>query len=185
MTPLARQLEAILFIEPKPLKLTRLEKFLQVKTTVLTKAISELQAHYAAANGGLQLVQDGGVLQLTTASSVSSTVQDFLDDQQTAELTRPSLETLTIIAYRGPVSKDEIELIRGINCSLILRNLLMRGLVDEVGQTETGSPLYRVTVDFLKHLGVSGAEQLPDFVELNTNVHLQALLENKSKDFFA
>ena len=84
------------------------------------------------------------------------------------------------------MSKYELELIRGVNCSLILRNLSMRGLVEQCGETETGSPLYQVTPDFLRSLGISQVSELPDFEQLNTNEHLQALLESStSQDWFA
>jgi len=67
---------------------------------------------------------------MTTAKESSEIVEKFLKEELTGEMTRPQLETLTIIAYRGPMTKMEIEQIRGVNCSLILRNLLMRGLVE-------------------------------------------------------
>ncbi|MBT7553409.1 SMC-Scp complex subunit ScpB, partial [bacterium] len=101
----------------------------------------------------------------------------------TGELSKPSLETLTIVAYRQPIAKEELEQIRGVNCSVILRNLLIRGLVEARESKGDLVPMYSVTIDFLRHLGIDSVEQLPDFAKLNSNENLQALIEGtKSED---
>ena len=92
------------------------------------------------------------------------------------ELTRPSIETLTIIAYRGPITKPEIEQIRGVNCSLILRNLLMRGLVEESESVERLQPVYAISADFLRHLGLHAISDLPDYATLHGDEKISQLL---------
>ena len=77
------------------------------------------------------------------------------------ELSRPSLEALTILAYRGPLTRPELEQIRGVHSSLILRNLLLRGLIEEKEDARLGQPLYSVTLDFLRHIGLASVEELP------------------------
>jgi segregation and condensation protein B len=94
----------------------------------------------------------------------------------TGELTRPQLETLTIIAYRGPITKPEIEQIRGINCSLIIRNLLMRGLVEEAESAEKLQPVYSVSGDFVRHLGLHAIGELPEYASFHENEKMTQML---------
>lgn len=186
MHALESTIESILFVESKPLTLRKLAHICNATEAEVDQAVQQLQQTYAERAGGVVIVREGNHVQCSTARENSGVVKAYLQEEYTGELTRPSLETLTIIAYRGPVAKSEIELIRGVNCSLILRNLMIRGLAEEVGETEAGSPLYRVTVDFLRFVGVTRVEELPNYVELNSNVNLQELLASKSAegDFF-
>lgn len=184
MNELAAKIEAILFLEPKALTVAKLARVCGVKEAEVMSAIDALEQEYQQRNGGLAVVRAGGNVQIMTAPRASAFVRQYLQDEMTGELTRPSLETLTIIVYRGPVAKSEIELIRGVNCSLILRNLLIRGLAAEVGETEIGSPIYQVTPEFLRYLGVNKVSELPDYEELNKNVHLKELLDAQQADFF-
>lgn len=187
MEPLHQTIESLLFLESKPLTLKRIATVCGVAEPEAENAVRALQLEYDQRNGGVTIVREGDRVQMMTAASQAETIRKYVEDQQTGELTRPSLETLTIIAYRGPVAKSEIELIRGINCSLILRNLMIRGLIEEDGETEAGSPIYRVTLDFLRFLGINKTSELPEFAELNKNVHLQEMLDsNKNpEDFFS
>ncbi len=186
MTPATpmQLVEALLFAHHVPVQIRKLAKLTELSEDVVRETVSKLQEAYKQRGGGIVIVQQDGAVQMTTAPETAEQVAAFLKTDQAGELTRPALETLTIIAYRGPVSKSEIELIRGVNCSLILRNLMIRGLVEEAGETETGSPIYQVTIDFLKFLGITDIAQLPDYQELNENVHLKELLEKQSQDFF-
>lgn len=187
MKDLLQKIEALLFVESKPFTFKKIANITGHKEEEVAEAAKALQEEYDKHEAGVRLVLDGNNVQLMTAPEQAEFVAEYLDAEQTGELTRPSMETLTIIAYRGPVSKSEIELIRGVNCSMILRNLQMRGLAEEVGETETGSPVYRVTLEFLRFLGVNKVEDLPNFEELNQNVHLQELLEQNAEpgDFFS
>lgn len=182
MNELSHKIESLLFLEPKPFSVRTLAKACGARAEDVTQAVQELQQWYAEQQSGVALVQEGDTVQLMTSPQNADFVRAYLEAEETGELTRPSLETLTIIAYRGPVSKTEIELIRGVNCSLILRNLLIRGLAEEDGETETGSPIYRVTLDFLRTLGVTRASELPHYQELNQNVHLAELLAGQQHD---
>lgn len=184
---LTQKIEALLFVESKPFSFKKIAKLTGESEDAIAEAAKALQVEYDTHKAGVRLVVEGTNVQLMTAPEQAEFIAEYLNAEQTGELTRPSMETLTIIAYRGPVSKAEIELIRGINCSVILRNLLMRGLAEDVGETETGSPVYRVTLEFLRFLGVNKVEDLPNYEELNENVHLQELLEGnaESGDFFA
>ncbi|MBI4458371.1 SMC-Scp complex subunit ScpB [Candidatus Uhrbacteria bacterium] len=175
MTSLASKIESILFIVNRPLALKKLAEVVEASKEDVDAAIGELAAAYGQEKG-VRIMRNGGDVQMATAPENSSLVQDFLKDETTGELTKPSLETLTVVAYRGPISKAELEQIRGVNCSLILRNLMMRGLID--GNGEGPGATYRVTMDFLRFLGVTGAEELPDYEKLRSHENIVKLLES-------
>ncbi len=89
------------------------------------------------------------------------------------------METLTIIAYRGPIAKSELEQIRGINCSLILRNLMIKGLIEEERDEKRMNIKYRVSIDFIRYLGINKVEELPDYQKLFNHENLVKLLEER------
>ena len=169
-------LEALLFISHKPLSVKELAKAIDVTIEEVTTSLLELEKEYSERNGGIQLLKIEDKFQFSTAGSCAEAVNKFLKIEMTGELTRPSLETLTVIAYRGPISKNELELIRGVNCSMILRNLLMRGLIEAHEDTQKDITYYQITFDFLKYLGLSEAKDLPDFEKLNRSNNLEKLL---------
>ncbi|MEK7139083.1 MAG: SMC-Scp complex subunit ScpB [Patescibacteria group bacterium] len=173
MTKLTQQLEALLFISPRPLAVKKLAAATAAKPAEVVAALEELATSYQGR--GLVLKHVGENYQLMTAPTTTAVAQEFVKEEMTGELTKPSLETLTVIAYRGPVSKPELELIRGVNCSLILRNLLIRGLIEEISDKQRGRR-YQITMDFLKFLGVSSPSELPKYQELNAAEMLQQLL---------
>ena len=104
--------------------------------------------------------------------------QTYAKEEVSGELTKPSLETLTIVAYRGPVTKAELEQIRGVNCSLILRNLLIRGLIEGSFDKVKATTVYDVTHDFVRFLGLAEVEELPDYAKLHNHETLLALLND-------
>lgn len=160
-------LEALLFASAKPFTIKSLAKLLQTDEEQVREWTLELAAMYEARESGVRLVRSGTEVQLMTAPQARALVEQFLKEEITGELTRPQLETLTIIAYRGPISKPDIEQIRGINCTLILRNLEWRGLIAESEFSTPEIPSYRVTLDFIRYLGLSSIDQLPQYSELN------------------
>ncbi len=187
MNELESKIDSLLFLESKPSTIKKLAKVTKSSAEDVEVAIGVLKDEYEKRNGGVTVLVEGDTVQYMTASRNAEFIAEYLSAEDSGELTRPSLETLTIIAYRGPVAKSEIELIRGVNCSLILRNLMIRGLVHTVGETDSGSPIYRITVEFLRHLGISSVQDLPEYEELNKNVHLQEMLEQAldKDDFFS
>jgi segregation and condensation protein B len=157
--------------------LKRLAEVCGAEKEEVSAALDALVAKYNAEGSGIRLLHNGNEVQLSTSPDNARLVQDFLKDETTGELTKPSLETLTIIAYRGPVSKAELEQIRGVNCSLILRNLLMRGLVEAQGEPYDPQTTFRVTMDFIRFLGIAGVEELPDFDKLRSHENIVRVLE--------
>lgn len=178
---LSSKIESLLFVANRPLTVKRLMETCDAAREDVEKAVEELAATYNAGGRGVRILRNGNDVQMSTSPDNAKLVQDFLKDETTGELTKPSLETLTIIAYRGPITKAELEQIRGVNCSLILRNLLMRGLAEVQG--EAGDPMatYRVTMDFVRFLGVSGVEELPEFEKLRSHENVTRVLEMAAK----
>ncbi len=179
---LSSQIESLLFIAAKPFSFKELAKLIGGDSRGITEAIEILKEKYNQPESGVWLVENKTLkdkeVQLATSPESRETVQKFLKDELTGELTRPALETLTIIAYRGPITKPEIEQIRGINCSLILRNLLIKGLVEiEEKQNE---PYYRISFDFLKHLGITQVSELPDYGKLHQHETLEEYLNSQN-----
>lgn len=164
---LKSQLESLLFVALKPLSVRDLAAAVSAKVKEAEEALAELEADYRASGRGLAIIKNDGRYQLATAAENAALIREFLKDETSGELSQPSLETLTIIAYRGPIAKLELEKIRGVNCSLILRNLLLRGLVEEKSFKDKEDSYYTVTPEFIRFLGLSSPEDLPDYGKLN------------------
>ncbi len=163
---LKANLEAILFVSLKPLSSSKLASICGVKAGEVEEALAELKLDYKNRGGGLTLVEVEKEYQLSTAEESAPLIKDYLKDETSGELSQPSLEALTIIAYRGPIAKTELEKIRGVNCSLIIRNLLLRGLIEEKFDKKINENFYLVTLDFLRFLGISSVAELPDFEKM-------------------
>lgn len=171
-------IESLLFISGAPISESRLLKLLKAKEgqlnfeglnaeSVLT-CLKDTQSEYEQNGRGLRLVEKDGEWQMTSAPENSEIVGNLIKSEFEEDLTKASLETLAIVAYKSPVSRAGIDDIRGVNSSFILRNLLIRGLIERIDNPrDARSYLYRPTFDFLKHLGLSKIDDLPNFNELN------------------
>ena len=182
MNTKAQKIEAILFIAGRPLSVKKLASATKLSESDIKEELSVLEKRYAEQSSGLSIVKSGSMYQMTTSKEVSNVVADYNKEEVSGELTKPSLEALTIIAYRGPVKKAEIEQIRGVNCSVILRNLLIRGLIEEETKKGDVMPVYHVTTDFLKFIGLSSVEELPEYASLSSNVPLETFLAAAEKE---
>ena len=171
------QLESLLLVTAKPISVAKLVEVLKAKPKEVEESLKELAGQYNQSAGGIRLIRNNNSVQLASNPDNAELVKAYLKDDITGELTEPSLETLTIVAYRQPVSKAELEQIRGVNCSLILRNLMIRGLVEAEYDKTRAATVYSVTMDFLKHLGISSVIDLPDFEKLNSDENLGKLLD--------
>jgi len=175
------EIESLLFVSSRPLSAKRLAEASGHSKDEVKTALDALAAEYdAREDSGVILLRNGDEIQLATAPDHAEMVKSYLKDESFGELTRPALETLTIVGYRGPLTKAELEQIRGVNCSLILRNLMIRGLVEtEGGKTDDPSApaTYRVTFDFLRYLGIRQMSELPEYENLRSDENLQKLIE--------
>ena len=174
---LKSQLESLLFVAIKPLAIKELTTLTNTKTKEIEEALAELETDYQNGERGLSLIKNNNQYQLTTATDNAALVQEFLKDETSGELSQPSLEALTIIAYRGPIGKLELEKIRGVNCSLILRNLLMRGLIEEKYEKSKDENYYTVTHDFVRFLGLNSVNDLPDYLKLSEDEKIAETIE--------
>lgn len=157
-------LEAVLFVASEPLSATQLAKATGADLPDIQQTLDQLQTHKT---NGIQLSHLDGRYRLVTAPETASVVQQFMQAEAKTELTRPALETLAIIAYRGPITKTDIEQIRGVASDTMLRNLTARGLITEAGKSsQPGRPLqYTVSHTFLQHFGLTSTSDLPPIPE--------------------
>jgi segregation and condensation protein B len=176
MTELGAKIEAILFVSTKPVSVTFLASACSCQIDEASVAIDELVLMRNVDASGIHVVLGTEGISLATNPLFASTIENLSKEDIEPELTRPSLETLTIIAYRGPITKPEIEAIRGINCTLILRNLLIRGLIDESEDAIKLQPIYTLTNNALRYLGLHSVSELADYAELHGNTKIDALL---------
>jgi len=173
---LKSQLESLLFVSLKPLGVKELAQLTKSKPQEVEEALAALDTDYHDNERGLSLVKNNGQYQIATAGANADLVKAFLRDETTGELSQPSLEALTIIAYRGPIAKLELDRIRGVNCSLILHHLLLRGLVEEKFDRTKNENYYTVTHDFVRFLGLGAVSELPEYVKLNADESLESVL---------
>lgn len=166
---LSAALEALLFIYGEPMEVAELSKILGTNRDRITAVAEALSAKLSGEKRGLRIVSDGVSLQLATAPELSEIVQRVIAHEFSEELSPASLETLAIIAYRGPVSRSEIDYIRGVNSTFMLRSLLIRGLVSRHDNpARANSYVYSISMDSLKYLGVEKPEDLPEYATYRT-----------------
>lgn len=163
------------------MKLRALVKATGANKTGIKEAVEQLKEKYSGENSGLRVIDHEKAYQIVTAPENAELVEKVFASEMSGELTKPALETLTIIAYRGPISKPELELIRGINCSLILRNLSMRGLIQEETAEDQFQTTYTVQPEFLQYLGFTSVSELPKYEELHSHELLEELLKQRSE----
>lgn len=162
LPPVRAAIEAILLVVEEPVAEVTLAQVLERPTEEVAQLLRELADDYTAAGRGFDLRQVGGGWRLYTRAECAPYVERFVRDGQQARLTQAALETLAVVAYRQPVSRSRIAAIRGVNVDGVMRTLVSRGLVTELGtEGESGATLYGTTAVFLEKLGLTGVEDLP------------------------
>ena len=159
--PLSVKLEAILFVAAEPVTPAQLATALDVAPSVIERGLNELDA--SLSGRGLRLQRHAGRVQLTTAPQLAELIERFLGLEATSHLSRAALETLAIIAYQQPVTRPQIDAIRGVNSDSMLKSLLNKGLILESGRADgPGRPiLYSTTPEFLQHFGLNSILEMP------------------------
>jgi segregation and condensation protein B len=162
---LLASLEALLFVAPGAVTPAQLAAALELPTPEVERGLDELESLYLAAipARGLRLQRYRGRVQLTTPPAAAPAVERFLGLEASSRLSRAALETLAIILYRQPVTRPQIDAVRGVNSDGVLKSLLLKGLVQEVGRAEApGRPiLYSATPECLQYFGLSSLSELP------------------------
>jgi len=159
---LKRILEAILFVSSGTVPIDQVAKFLDISVKDVKELINTMNENYAE-NRGLRILIHKNRAQLTTAPDLGEQIEEFLGLELTTTLSRAALEAISIIAYKQPITRPQIEEIRGVNSDGVVRTLLSKGLVHEVGRADTlGKPiLYGTTEDFLHYFGLQSIGELP------------------------
>ncbi len=157
-------LESLLLVSGDPLDISKLAKIIEVSVEKIQEGIVSLKDSYLKNQSGLELVQSGNQIQLVSNANNAQFVEKMMKIELEGSLSNSSLEVVSIIAYRGPISKPEIEAIRGVNCSYALRNLSMRGLIErQSNPQDSRGYLYKISLDFLKKMGIDQVEKLPKY----------------------
>lgn len=169
MEPKLAALEALLFVHGEPLPLKKIAALLKVPPGEVPQLVAAFKEKLEASDRGLALIGDQNAVQLVTKPALAPVIQDFVKQELTEDLTPASLEALSLIAYLGPLPRARLDYLRGVNSSFILRNLMMRGLVERNPDPEKPAVmLYRATIDLWKHLGVEGQDRLPEYEKFKT-----------------
>jgi segregation and condensation protein B len=182
---LARVIEALLFSASKPFSAKEIvdvlrrpgtegeflpNEFAKVREAEIAAALEQLKLDYTEQERGFQLIEKAEGWQLATDSKYAPWVRELYPEPKPARLTAPALETLAIIAYRQPITRADVEAVRGVNIDAVLQTLMERGLVKITGRAEIpGRPLlYETTQFFLDHFGLRNLDELPNVEELRT-----------------
>lgn len=171
MNELHNKLESILFVANKPLTAKQLANLVSSDEAQVKTALQELQTLHK--DSGVVILSASDGFQMATHSTNSELVKNFLNADLREALTEATVEVLAIIAYRQPISKAEIEAIRGVNSQYSLRALLIRGLIEKIpNPRDARGSLYQVTTEFMQQLGLTSIQDLPEFEKLVANIKL-------------
>lgn len=173
-------LEALLFVKTEPISIKKLSELLKVDANEVAEAILALKEKLSGR--GIRLIEKGDEIMLGTALEASGFIESVLKEEMSRDLGRAGLETISIILYKSPVTKNEIDFIRGVNSQFILRNLLVRGLVERIQNPNGRAALYQPTFDLLRFLGMEKIDDLPDYRKISeslkkSEVNVQAMEE--------
>ncbi len=158
--------ESLLFVADEPVGVERLASAIDVDSREIEDALQELSEEYE--QRGLRLQRKKGRVQMVTAPGASPYIERFLGLELSSRLSEPALETLAIVAYQQPITRAQIEAVRGVNCDSVLRTLVSKGLIEEVGRLpQAGRPIvYGTTFEFLQYFGLQELDELPPLEEL-------------------
>jgi len=167
---LTAKIEALLFVHGEALKIKKIAELLDATEQEVVDGLKSLGDAMKSSDRGLDLIVSGDKAMLITKPELGEVVQKLVKSEFDSELTPAALETLSIVSYLGPITRAEIDYIRGVNSSFILRNLSIRGLVAKNQMKIENSKLqnsvsYDITFDFLRHMGVNSREDLPDYLK--------------------
>jgi len=167
------KIEALLFVSSGLISIYQLSKALEITESEVEAHLAELDAHYKKDGHGLRLMRVKSRVQLTTAPFLNTTVENFLGLEASSSLSQAALEVLAIVAYKQPITRPEVDVIRGVNSDSVMRTLLSKGLIEELGRADTpGRPIYYGTSpEFLQYFGLETLDALPfiDFDEMEEN----------------
>lgn len=167
---LAGRIEAILFVAGEAVRIEEMAKALNVSVRAVENEIAKLRDEYDFHQRGFTLKRFGHQVQLATRALYAADVVHLLQPVQKQSLTQAAMETLAVVAYKQPVTRAEVEQVRGVKCDYSIQSLMKKELIMEVGRKEAlGRPiLYGTTENFLSHFGLTSLEDLPPMPEVPT-----------------
>jgi len=172
------QVESILFVLNKPIAIKKIAKLCARSEDEIEVVLENLKNKYNNEESGIHILNVNQEAQMVSNPKHKELIEGLVKEEIEGELTRPQLETLTVVAYRGPITKLELEQIRGVNCSLILRNLMIKDLVEAEEDKIIENTKYRITANFMRHLGIMEVKELQNYEELSKVESLDEALEN-------
>lgn len=174
-------IESLLFMSGNGLSLSDIQNSLGLQKSEITEAVKKLKNRYSG-DCGIHIISYNGKIQFGTNPDYAEEVSAVLNPIKERELTNATLETVAIIAYRQPITKLEVEQIRGLSCDYTIQMLLKNNLIEVVGRKDTiGKPLlYGTTEEFLKRFQIESIDQLPDYDKLMESIKVLHIDENKS-----
>ncbi|TSC80882.1 MAG: segregation and condensation protein B [Parcubacteria group bacterium Gr01-1014_29] len=178
---LAAVIEALLFVAGEPIPIDKLAELSSSSAAEVQRAVQKLQ-EAASMRGGIRVLEHDHTISLVTAPHLAPYVEKLIKEEILGDLSKASLETLTVIAYHHPLSRPEIDYIRGVNSSFTLRNLMARGLVERMEARHGRSHTYQPTVEFMKYLGLSSFSDLPEYNVIRRDIAkgIEKVLENEA-----
>jgi segregation and condensation protein B len=166
---LEQKLEAILFFKGESISIKKLSSILEISEEEIKEAIQNLKNNLE--NRGIVLLEKENDISLGTNPEISTLIENLQKEELNKELSKSSLETLSIILYKNGVSRSEIDYIRGVNSSFILRALSVRGLIEKsLDPKDTRKIIYKPSFELLSFMGVKNVEELPDYEKVNTSI---------------
>ncbi|MFA7209484.1 MAG: SMC-Scp complex subunit ScpB [Parcubacteria group bacterium] len=170
-------IESILFVSGEPVAVAKIAKVTESSLEDVERSVAVLQEEYSAAKRGMVIIRKENEFQLATNPENAVVVEQLVKSEIQENLSKAGLEVLAIIAYRGPITRVEVEAIRGVNCSFTVRSLLMRGLLERIeNPKDNRGYLYKISFDFLKKLGIDSIEKLPDYETLSKDDRIDSII---------
>lgn len=165
------RIEAILFVAGEAVSLKDLSNSLKISEKALKKELDEISSEYDYEQRGFMLKRFGDKVQLATRPLYAGDIVRLLQPVQQQSLSQAAMETLAVVAYKQPVTRAEVEQIRGVKCDYSLQSLMIKGMIQEAGRKDTiGRPILYATTDlFLSHFGISSLDDLPPLPEKESN----------------
>lgn len=166
--PIDVLIEGFLFYKSAPQKKQLIIKLFDISEEDFRQALNVLSERLKV--GATRLVETDSEIQLVTSPEMAPIIESLRKNELKADIGKAGAETLAIILYRAPISRAEIDRVRGVNSSFILRNLLIRGLIERVQDKKAGGLKFAVTPTLLSHLGVTHKHELPDFARISDSL---------------
>ncbi len=175
------KIEALLFYKGEPLSIITLAKMLDVNVAEIQDAVLVLEEKLS--DRGVALIKKEDEIALSTTREMSETIDALRKEELNKDLSKASLETLAIVIYKNGATRSEIDYIRGVNSSFILRNLLVRGLIEKISDPKDARRLiYKPTFELLTFMGVPDIENIPEFKEMNATLSGEMANENITEE---